>query len=336
MALQQSVYGFTVMIFLLCTGCHSQMPACGRVQVNARIVGGQEAAPGMWPWQAVLFSNGEFSCGGSLITNQWVLTAAHCLSIEDLNTTSVQLGAQNRTSDPNAESRTLEDIVCHPDYDSDTYNNDVCLLKLSAPVQFNQYIQPVCLASQSSAFHDGTSSWVTGFGDNGFGYSPDVLQEVNVPIVGPNRCRCYYGDSNEITDNMLCAGLENGGKDSCQGDSGGPLVILRDSTWIQGGVVSFGQGCAQPEKPGVYARVSEYQDWISQTVTGMEPSFVTYWMGGMDMDQHFMCSTMEPPIVTPTPTDDTLFGGAEHLSHFTHILSLSALAVLLHVFVGSM
>uniref|UniRef100_A0A3B3CRK7 Serine protease 27-like n=1 Tax=Oryzias melastigma TaxID=30732 RepID=A0A3B3CRK7_ORYME len=162
--------------------------------------------------------------------------------------------------DPNAESRTLEDIVCHPDYDSDTYNNDVCLLKLSAPVQFNQYIQPVCLASQSSAFHDGTSSWVTGFG-----YSPDVLQEVNVPIVGPNRCRCYYGDSNEITDNMLCAGLENGGKDSCQGDSGGPLVILRDSTWIQGGVVSFGQGCAQPEKPGVYARVSEYQDWISQT-----------------------------------------------------------------------
>uniref|UniRef100_A0A8C8DR23 Peptidase S1 domain-containing protein n=1 Tax=Oryzias sinensis TaxID=183150 RepID=A0A8C8DR23_9TELE len=333
MALQQSLCGFTVMIFLLCTGCHSQRPACGRVLINSRIVGGQDASAGMWPWQAVLLQNGEFSCGGSLITDQWVLTAAHCLSIFDLNSTVVHLGVQNRSGDPNAVSRTLDDIVCHPEYDTQTLDNDICLIKLSAPVEFNSYIQPVCLASKDSAFHDGTSSWVTGFGDNGFGSSPEILQEVNVPIVGPNRCRCYYKDGNEITDNMLCAGLENGGKDSCQGDSGGPLVFESSSIWIQGGVVSFGAGCAQAYKPGIYAKVSNYQDWISNTVTGTEPSFVDYLPGNMDMDQYFMCSTMEPPTTTD---DDTLFGGAEHLSHFTHIFSLSVLALLLHVFVGRM
>uniref|UniRef100_A0A3P9ILQ0 trypsin n=1 Tax=Oryzias latipes TaxID=8090 RepID=A0A3P9ILQ0_ORYLA len=140
---------------------------------------------------------------------------------------------------------------------------------------------------QAVLLQNGEFSW--------FGSLPEILQEVNVPIVGPNRCRCYYKDGNEITDNMLCAGLENGGKDSCQGDSGGPLVFERSSIWIQGGVVSFGVGCAQPNKPGIYARVSNYQDWISSTVTGMEPSFVTYLPGGEDMDQYFMCSTMEPP-----------------------------------------
>uniref|UniRef100_A0A3Q4HZF1 Peptidase S1 domain-containing protein n=1 Tax=Neolamprologus brichardi TaxID=32507 RepID=A0A3Q4HZF1_NEOBR len=111
---------------------------------------------------------------------------------------------------PNAVTVTLESIICHPDYNAATYENDMCLLQLSTPVNFTDYIQPVCLASAGSTFNSGTSSWVTGRG-----LTPEILQEVNVPIVGNNQCRCEL-QKFVITDNMICAGLQNGGKDSCQ------------------------------------------------------------------------------------------------------------------------
>ncbi|KAM4536410.1 serine protease 27-like [Odontesthes bonariensis] len=335
MALQQFVCGFAVMIILVCKGCHSQQPECGRVVTTGRIVGGQNASPGSWPWQASLKMYGSFTCGGSLITNQWVLTAAHCISSDDVGQTVIHLGLDNLTGpNPNEVNQTLESVVCHPQYDSLTLDNDICLLKLSAPVSFTDYIQPVCLASKDSTFHDGVMSWVTGFGLTSSPGSPaETLQEVDVPIVGKNRCSCYYKDFNKITDNMICAGFQEGGKDSCQGDSGGPLVTKNDHAWVQGGVVSFGQGCALAEKPGIYARVSEYHKWISDTVTGMSPGFVNFTSPGNDMDLFFDCPT-QPPSTPPTTTDDSIFGSGENLSHFTYFASLSLLVLSLQVFVS--
>ncbi|XP_041840323.1 tryptase-like [Melanotaenia boesemani] len=331
MALQQFVCGFTLMTILLCRGCDSSSLHVSKLQLTAELWGGQDASPGSWPWQAVLECRGSFSCGGSLITNQWVLTAAHCLTYADLNHTVVHLGRQNLTGpNPNEVARTLDDIICHPQYNSLSFNNDVCLLKLSSPVMFTDYIQPVCLASAGSTFYDGTPSWVTGFGLTDSGSQPETLQEVEVPIVGHNKCSCYNQD-NAITENMLCAGVDNGGKDSCQGDSGGPLVTKKDFYWVQSGVVSFGIGCGLPMKPGVYARVSQYQAWISGIVTGMEPGFVPFFSSGMDADMHFVCSTTTPP---PTTTDGSIFGSGENLSHFTHFISVSVLGLVLHVFVG--
>uniref|UniRef100_A0A3B3HLP0 Peptidase S1 domain-containing protein n=1 Tax=Oryzias latipes TaxID=8090 RepID=A0A3B3HLP0_ORYLA len=98
-----------------------------------------------------------------------------------------------------------------------------------------------------------------------------TLQEVSVPIVSNTQCRDSYSS---LTSNMMCAGLTEGGKDSCQGDSGGPLVSKNDTRWVQAGVVSFGYECAQPNFPGVYTRVSEYQTWISSQVRGSQPGFV--------------------------------------------------------------
>ena len=114
-----------------------------------------------------------------------------------------------------------------------------------------------------------------------------------------------------------------------QGDSGGPLVVLRNSSWIQAGIVSFGEGCALPMRPGVYARVSQFHRWIRDTVTGMQPGFVMHTSPGWDMDQYFSCGTVSPPT-----TDDSIFGSGENLSPFTHFMSLSVLALMLHVFGG--
>uniref|UniRef100_A0A668UST4 Peptidase S1 domain-containing protein n=1 Tax=Oreochromis aureus TaxID=47969 RepID=A0A668UST4_OREAU len=235
------------------------LSVCGQAALNTRIVGGQVAPDGSWPWQVSLQTSGSHFCGGSLINSQWVLTAAHCFQTTDQSGLSVNLGRQTlQGSNPNAVSQTVTQIIIHPNYNSKTNDNDICLLRLSSPVTFTSYISPVCLAASDSTFYSGVNSWVTGWGNTGEGVSlpfPQNLMEVEVPVVGNRQCNCDNGVGT-ITDNMICAGLSAGGKDSCQGDSGGPMVIKQNGRWIQAGVVSFGEGCARPNFPGVYARVS--------------------------------------------------------------------------------
>ena len=246
-----------------------------------RIVGGQEATPGEWPWQAALVRkggdpyNGQF-CGGSIIARDWVLTAAHCikdssapaLTINDLD---VIVGIHDLGDpDPNFVRVALSEIVLHPGWNYATFDNDIALLKLASPVPARAgagNTLPIAFANTapgSIGSLTGVPATVTGWGNRsttGADY-PERLHEVQVPIVSNVECRGSYSG---LTDNMICAGLPEGGKDSCQGDSGGPLVIYDDSAkkWVQVGVVSFGYRCAEPGFPGVYARVSRYAAWIS-------------------------------------------------------------------------
>ncbi|XP_034567393.1 mucin-2-like [Notolabrus celidotus] len=296
------------LLTLLTQGCHSQLNVCGKPPLNTRIVGGQAALEGNWPWQASLQSNGGHICGGSLVNSEWVVSAAHCFDSIGTSTSNmaVSLGLQSlEGSNPNAVTRTVSQIIIHPDYNNGTNENDISLLKLSSPVTFNNFILPVCLAEPGSSFFSGTNSWVTGWGSIGVDEplpSPQELMEVEVPIVGNMACNCNHGVGT-ITENMICAGLEAGGKDSCQGDSGGPLVSKQGGRWVLAGIVSFGNGCALANSPGVYTRVSMYESWINSHITNDQPGYIRFRSTGTDSDLNVICVTREPPQATlPTTT----------------------------------
>uniref|UniRef100_A0A4W4EWR3 Peptidase S1 domain-containing protein n=1 Tax=Electrophorus electricus TaxID=8005 RepID=A0A4W4EWR3_ELEEL len=263
---------------------------CGVAPLNNKIVGGQNAAAGSWPWQVSIHHAYNFHfCGGSLINSGWVLTAAHCFTLEGTNMNQV--------------FRSVTSVTINPNYNSDTNDNDMALLQLSSTVTFTPYVTPICLAASGSTFFNGTLSWVTGWGNIASLPSPGYLQEVQVPIIGNRQCFCLYGGG--ITGNMICAGALPGGKDSCQGDSGGPLVIKQGSIWIQAGIVSFGNGCAQANYPGVYTRVSQYQKWINQVITSNQPGFVTYTSNGTNADLNVSCSNLPPATTVVTTTTMT-------------------------------
>ena len=239
------------------------------------IVGGDDANISDYPWQtAVGYQSSPGSwfsayCGGSVINEYWVLTAAHCVQGETANTTSVRVGATNSYASGGDIYQAAE-IIQHPNYNSNTMNNDIALIRLSSPIQFDNNVQPILLICdqqvQLGAEDPGEMSWITGWGeDEGTANNPNQLQVVSVPITEDSN----YG-WNQIDADMIMAGYSGGGYDSCQGDSGGPMVVrdVNDTEWLQVGIVSWGYGCAESGYPGVYARVSYFLDWICTNTGG--------------------------------------------------------------------
>lgn len=234
------------------------------------IVGGQNADPGEWPWQARV-NPGPYLCGGALINEGWVLTAAHCVFDANGNVFSpgqvnVVLGDHSKSSaDGTEQNKTVSSVIPHPDYNPATNDNDVALLELTTPATIIPGQVETIPLNDNDSISTGTLATVTGWGTTSFGgTTADILQEVTVPIVSNQTCNTSYGS---ITANMICAGYQQGGKDSCQGDSGGPLVTPDGSGgWKHVGVVSWGNGCAFPDYYGVYARTSKFVTWIEDTI----------------------------------------------------------------------
>ncbi|KAH8394902.1 hypothetical protein KR222_009436, partial [Zaprionus bogoriensis] len=232
--------------------------------IQKRIVGGQETEVHQYPWVAMLLYGGRFYCAGSLLNDQFLLTASHCVYGFRKERISVRLLEHDRKmSHLQKIDRKVAEVITHPKYNARNYDNDIAIIKLDEPVEFNEVLHPVCMPTPGRSFK-GETGIVTGWGALKVGGpTSDTLQEVMVPILSQEECRkSRYG--NKITDNMLCGGYDEGGKDSCQGDSGGPLHIVPNGTREHqiAGVVSWGEGCAKAGYPGVYARVNRYGTWI--------------------------------------------------------------------------
>ncbi|XP_064103370.1 trypsin-1-like, partial [Macrobrachium nipponense] len=242
---------------------------CGRKNPVLKIVGGEQALVNEYPWQVALSKSNLYRpyCGGSIICNKWVLTAAHCVAGQAPSQSLVVIGEHQWTSTTDTsvtEPKEIQQIIIHPDYDSQRMDNDIALIELKTAIvfPFNNKIAPVCMPSASNLYEN-VDATATGWGtlSNG-GPQPSTLYEVTIPTMTNAKCSTYI---NGITANMICAGVEQGGKDTCTGDSGGPLVTVSSTgvnTMEQIGVASWGYGCGDVRKPGVYTRVTRYLPWI--------------------------------------------------------------------------
>ncbi|XP_046639878.1 trypsin alpha-3-like [Daphnia pulicaria] len=224
---------------------------------NDHIVGGTAAAPGEFPFQAALNLNGGL-CGGTLISESIILTAAHCLSGKTAASTTKFSVTANTTSlrgGANAVTRRVRKFVVHGSYNSKTNDNDIALLALSSPIKNVAFVK---LPPASAGTYAGNSAVIAGWGTTSSGGRiSQTLLKATVTVLENAACNKKYGG--KITSNMICAAAP--GKDTCQGDSGGPLLV----GGVQGGITSFGYGCADSKFPGVYTRVSNYVDWIKRT-----------------------------------------------------------------------
>jgi len=237
--------------------------------VSPWVVGGIEAVRGSLPWQvSVQMYYGFHFCGGTIIDKQWILTAAHCFS-DGSDGVVIVAGEHNLGLTEGSEQKIqVKKAFVHPAYNDRTTENDICLLKLTSELNFDDYAQPACvaeLAKEGADYAEGEWVTISGWGSTRQARGPQRLQVATVPMISDKNCKNAYPGS--ISNSMFCAGKLNvGGVDTCQGDSGGPVVKKVGDKFTVTGVVSWGVGCARPGKPGVYTRVARFEDWIKTTI----------------------------------------------------------------------
>ncbi|EAW95661.1 chymotrypsinogen B2 [Homo sapiens] len=227
----------------------------------SRIVNGEDAVPGSWPWQVSLQDKTGFHfCGGSLISEDWVVTAAHC----GVRTSDVVVAGEfdQGSDEENIQVLKIAKVFKNPKFSILTVNNDITLLKLATPARFSQTVSAVCLPSADDDFPAGTLCATTGWGKTKYNANktPDKLQQAALPLLSNAECKKSWG--RRITDVMICAGAS--GVSSCMGDSGGPLVCQKDGAWTLVGIVSWGSRTCSTTTPAVYARVTKLIPWVQK------------------------------------------------------------------------
>ncbi|XP_066104612.1 plasminogen [Saccopteryx bilineata] len=248
--------------------CVSSSFDCGKPKVEpkkcpGRVVGGCVANPHSWPWQISLRTRfGQHFCGGTLIAPEWVLTAAHCLERSSRPSSyRVVLGAHRET----AAGEDVQEIEASKLF-LEPSRADIALIKLSSPAIITEKVIPACLPASDYVVADRTVCYITGWGETQGTFGAGLLKEARLPVIENKVCNRFEYLNGRVKSTELCAGDLAGGTDSCQGDSGGPLVCFEKDKYILQGVTSWGLGCARPNKPGVYARVSRFVSWIERVM----------------------------------------------------------------------
>ncbi|XP_049871206.1 serine protease hepsin-like [Pectinophora gossypiella] len=270
---------------------------CGERNEVSRIVGGEEAGVDEFPWMAKLTYFKRFYCGGMLINDRYVLTAAHCVKGFMWFMIKVTFGEHNRcNATVRPETRFVLRAISNK-FSLSNFDNDIALLRLNERVPISDAIKPICLPTNNKNLYVGVKAVASGWGTlTEEGKVSCTLQEVEVPVMSNQECRNTKYTASMITDNMLCAGFpKTGQKDSCQGDSGGPLITERqhDKRYELIGVVSWGNGCARVGYPGVYTRVTNYIDWIRENTQD-----ACYYVEVDELGGH--CQIAQPPRAAKT------------------------------------
>ncbi|KAK2855289.1 hypothetical protein Q7C36_007158 [Tachysurus vachellii] len=255
-------------------------PVCGRPVVDiegfGRVLGGTKATNNSFPWQVFLLTGGR---GGAIVIGEkWLLTAAH--NLEKIKEPTVEVKVyvgSNKVSSYLSPDGThvvihplpVKSLHIHPGYKSPNYNNDIALIKLASPITFNAHVMPVCIPAQDTNLE--SFGWVSGFGVTETFDTSNYLRYIRLPIVDHKTChssiealRKNNRDLSTLTENMFCAGLPEGGKDTCQGDSGSGFVMKNKDAFYAAGIVSWGVDCGKPGRYGVYTRIARYSNWIKK------------------------------------------------------------------------
>ncbi|XP_032751786.1 ovochymase-2 [Rattus rattus] len=268
-------------------------PDCGKSLVKpwpqnyfslfSRIVGGSQVKKGSYPWQVSLKQKQKHICGGTIISSQWVITAAHCMANRNIALTlNVTAGEHDLSqAEPGEQTLAIETIIIHPQFSTKKpMNYDIALLKMVGTFQFGQFVRPVCLPEPGEQFNAGYVCTTAGWGRLSEGGSlPQVLQQVNLPILTHEECEAVMLTlRNPITGKtFLCTGSPDGGRDACQGDSGGSLMCQnRKGAWTLAGVTSWGLGCGRSWRnnarkkeqgsPGIFTDLRRVLPWIHEHV----------------------------------------------------------------------
>ncbi|XP_056389833.1 prostasin [Hyla sarda] len=250
-------------------------------QILNRIVGGQNGNIQDFPWQASLRYQSLHACGASILSAQYVLTAAHCFPTEHSDADYDVIVGTTSLSVPDASIQTImvEKSYKNPGYSEDVYSFDIAVVKLKSPISFSSSVQPIRLPSANVQFPAGMKCKISGWGHVKPSVplaSPQTLQVGQVILISRRTCNCLYhinpsaNTLSSIQQDMICAGTVDGSVDACQGDSGGPLSCNTNSKWYQVGVVSWGEECGTPNRPGVYIATSAYIDWIKSIVPDVQ------------------------------------------------------------------